>query len=102
MTKLVIHEAVHDEFQEAYLWYAKQSRTVAEKLRRHVRDAFDRIASQPKTGTAYDEGHRFYRVKNYPSPGHLPLFSRRRYCHNCRDLSSQSGSRLLAEQVIRR
>jgi plasmid stabilization system protein ParE len=71
MTKLVVHEAVHDEFQEAYLWYAKQSRSAAERFRLHVRDAFDRVTANPRAGTAYDEGHRYYRVKNYP---HLVIY----------------------------
>ena len=70
-TKLVIHEGADDDFVEAYLWYAKQSRRAAERFETLVREAFDRIESDPTGGTAYDEIHRFYRLKKFP---HLVIY----------------------------
>ena len=51
MTKPVSHPGADDDFLESYLYYAKTSRPAAA--------AYDRIAADPKGGTAYDETYRF-------------------------------------------
>jgi len=71
MVKLAVHAAIEDEFQEAYLWYARRNPDVAEKFRSLVHEAFDRIAQDPLGGTAYDVNYRFYRLKKYP---HLVIY----------------------------
>jgi plasmid stabilization system protein ParE len=71
MAKLVIHAGVDDEFLEAYLWYAKRSRPAAEKFKALVRQALDRVIADPMGGAAYDDDHRFYRLKKYP---HLVIY----------------------------
>jgi plasmid stabilization system protein ParE len=71
MSKVIIHSGADDDFLESYLYYAKQSRAAAEKFDEQVRVACDRIAADPKGGTAYDETHRFVSLKNYP---HLVIY----------------------------
>jgi plasmid stabilization system protein ParE len=66
MAKLIIHEGADDDFVEAYLWYAKQSRRAAERFEAVVKDAFDRVAADPQGGTVYDPTHRFYRLRKFP------------------------------------
>jgi plasmid stabilization system protein ParE len=71
MAKLEIHSGADDDFLESYLYYAKQSRRAAERFDEQVRAAFDKVAADPMGGTAYDQTHRFYSLKNYP---HLILY----------------------------
>jgi plasmid stabilization system protein ParE len=60
MSRPVIHPGA-----DRYLFYAKSSRRAAEKFDEQVQAAYDRVAADPKGGTAYDETYRFYSLKNY-------------------------------------
>ena len=66
MADLRTHADADADYVEAYLWYFRQDRGVANRFESEFEEALEKIRSDPDWWAVYDEQHRFVRVKGFP------------------------------------
>jgi plasmid stabilization system protein ParE len=70
MLEVEILPPAEDDFEQSYVWYRARSSDAADRFRAAIRQAIDRVCSDPQLGIKVDEKHRFYRLKK-SFPFHL-------------------------------
>lgn len=66
MTPVELRPEAVEEIHRAHDWYLNRDRVVAEKLRREVSAAIERIATDPLSLPMYDGINRYLQIHTFP------------------------------------
>ncbi|MEQ8848324.1 type II toxin-antitoxin system RelE/ParE family toxin [Botrimarina sp.] len=66
MLKIEFHPEAEVEFEAAYRWYTKRSRSAADRFLEGVEIATKQVCQLPEQWPTYLHGTRYFRVTRYP------------------------------------
>ncbi len=63
---VIIHRLAANEYREIRQWYRERSGTAADRVKKNIFAAIERIADNPQSGPDWRGIARFYKVRRYP------------------------------------